>query len=108
MKHKAQVTRHTSQGPGFYFCLMPFALCLAIACTGCGSINPVINEGSYLTYDHPFTDAAALAVLRSAEKICAERKRNAMKSTSTCSLTQCTTHYLCVDQAKNLGIGDKG
>jgi len=75
---------------------------------GCGTIYPNIDEGSYLTYDHPFTDAAALAVLRSAEKICAERKRNAMKSTSTCSLTQCTTHYLCVDQAKNLGIGDKG
>jgi len=79
-------------------------LFLVMACAGCGPIYPRIDEGSYLTYDHPFSDAAAQAVLRSAEKICAERKRIVIKSSSTCSLTQCTTHYLCVDQAKNLGV----
>ena len=76
-------------------------LFLVLACAGCGTINPVINEGNYLTYDHPFTDAAAQAILQSAGKICAERKQNAIKTSSTCSLKQCTTHYQCVDKTKN-------
>jgi len=84
----------------------PLSLVTAVilACTGCGPIYPRIDEGSYLTYDHAFSDAAAQAVFRSAEKICAERKRIVIKSSSTCSLTECTTHYLCVDQKKNLGV----
>lgn len=79
-------------------------LVLVMACAGCGQIYPRIDEGFYLTYDHAFSDDAAQAVFRSAEKICAERKRTVIKSSSTCSLTQCTTHYLCVDQTKNLGV----
>jgi len=82
------VTRHASL----------VTVLVMLACAGCGTINPAINEGNYLTYDHPFTDAAARAVLQNAEKICAERKLSAVKTTSACSLKQCTTHYQCVDR----------
>lgn len=82
---KTPVTRHWSL----------VTLFLTLACAGCG-IQPIISEGNYLTYDHPFTDAAAQAVLQNAGKTCADRKRDAVKTNSVCSLTQCTTHYQCV------------
>lgn len=71
-------------------------LFLVTACAGCGTIQPVINEGNYLTYDHPFTEAAAQAAQQNAGKLCAERKRDAVKTNSACSLTRCTSHYQCV------------
>ncbi len=78
-------------------------LALVLACAGCGTINPVINEGNYLAYDHAFTDAAAQAVLLNAGKTCADRKRDAVKTNSVCSLTQCTTHYQCVIKGGGTG-----
>ncbi len=86
MKIKAPlVTRHSS--------LVTILVILA----GCGT-KPAIEESNYLTYDHPFTDAAALAAQRNAEKVCAERKQAALKTRSVCSLKECTTHYQCVDK----------
>ena len=73
-------------------------LLVVLACAGCGA-QPVINESNYLTYDHPFTDAAAQAVQQNAEKICAERKQAAVKTRSVCSLKECATHYQCMDKA---------
>jgi hypothetical protein len=79
-----------------------------LACAGCGTIYPgtiypVTDESNYLTYDHPFTDAAAQMVLQNAGKICAERKQNAIKTSSACSLTRCTTHYQCVPKDGSTG-----
>lgn len=78
-------------------------LLAAVTCAGCGTIDPVTAEGSYLTYEHPFTDAAAQAVLENAVKTCADRKRDAIKTDSVCSLTQCTTHYQCVVKGGGTG-----
>ena len=103
LKQFAKIITHCGKRtPITYHLSLITAVMLGFA--GCGTIYPNIDEGSYLTYDHAFSDAAAQAVFRSAEKICAERKRIVIKSSSTCSLTECTTHYLCVDQKKNLGV----
>ena len=75
-----------------------------LACAGCGTINPVIDGGDYLTYEHPFTDAAAQSVQQNAGKTCADRKRDAVKTNSVCSLTQCTTHYQCAIKGGGTGF----
>jgi hypothetical protein len=70
---------------------------ILVMMAGCAT-QPAIVESNYLTYDHAFTDAAALAAQRSAEKVCAERKQVAVKTRSVCSLKECTTHYQCMDR----------
>ncbi|HET9405291.1 MAG TPA: hypothetical protein VFO57_11985 [Burkholderiales bacterium] len=106
MGTKAQVARHKSQGVSCnarleFFCLLPFALCLALAGAGCGKPQLVVYEDNYLTYNHPFSDDADLAVRRNAEKLCAQRKQAAVKTRSACSMKECTTHYQCVDKTEN-------
>jgi hypothetical protein len=73
------------------------ALAAALACAGCGT-QPLIEEGNYLTYDHPFSDASAAAVRKSAEGICRQRNQTAVETSRACSLTQCTTNYQCMDE----------
>lgn len=75
-----------------------FSGALVLACAGC-AIHPVVSESNYLTFEHPFTDAAAEAVRKSAVRQCAERKQVAVKTTSTCSLARCTTNYQCMSNA---------
>lgn len=70
-------------------------LVLVLAAGGC--TEPAVMAGNYLTYDHPFNDAAAEKVRRSAEKICGQRKQAAVKTRSVCSLTRCFTDYQCVN-----------
>lgn len=78
----------------------PITLLLAAALAGCAApVQPDIVGGNYLTYHHPFTDAAILAARRNAEKVCAERKQAAAQTRSQCSLKECTTHYQCVNKA---------
>jgi len=82
------------------FRLLTSFFCLGLALAGCGvvgTVQPTINEGSYLTYDHAFTEAAAQAARTNAEKICAERRRVAVRTDTACSLKNCTTSYQCVD-----------
>jgi len=79
------------------------ALCLVIMLTGCaGYLSDnviVVMESNYMTFDHPFTDAAAENVRLRAGRLCEQRKQSAIKTESICSLTKCTTHYQCVDKA---------
>jgi len=77
-------------------------LFLVMACAGCAG-NYVVSEGNYQTYEHPFTDAAAADVRKRAERHCAEKKRIAVRTSSTCSLTQCTTSYQCMGKADATG-----
>lgn len=79
-----------------------FSFVLPMVCAGC-AIQPVVSESNYLTYEHPFTDAAAEAARRNAEKTCAERKQVAVKTSGACSLDRCTTHYQCMDKADATG-----
>jgi hypothetical protein len=66
-----------------------------VALSGC--TEPSVMADNYLTYDHPFNDAAAEKVRRSAEKICKQRNQAAVKTRSVCSLTRCFTDYQCVN-----------
>ena len=86
----------------------PVLVALLLALGGC--TEPDIMEGNYLSYDHPFNEAAAEKVRQNAEKLCAQRKQAAVKTRSVCSLTRCFTDYQCVDpknpleyQPPNLG-----
>lgn len=74
------------------------ALVLALASAGCAGVYPGTMEANYLTYQHPFSDAAAEAVRRSAESVCAQRKQRAVRTSGACSLTECTTHYQCISE----------
>ena len=77
------------------FCL--FALLLA--CASCG-IQPLVMQGNYLTYEHPFTDAGAESARANAELECKRRKQVAVRTTRACSLTQCTTNFQCMEPAE--------
>jgi hypothetical protein len=68
----------------------------ALACASCG-IHPQVVEGNYLTYHHPFTDAAAAGARKSAERLCGERGQLAVQTSRACSLTECATSYQCTD-----------
>lgn len=78
--------------------------CFALAGEGCSYLpNTVSGAGfadtNYLSYEHPFTESAAEGARKSAERLCAERKKAAVRTTGTCSLTRCTTHYQCMEPA---------
>jgi hypothetical protein len=68
---------------------------------GCAD-NQLIGYDSltnFLSFNHPFTDQATADVQARAEKLCAQRKQVALKTARTCSLTQCTSNFQCLDQA---------
>ena len=62
-----------------------------------GERTEYFGEGNYLTYEHPFTDSAAEAARRSAAGQCGQRKKVAVRTSGTCTLKTCTTHYHCMD-----------
>jgi len=72
-------------------------LLVTISLAGCGT-QPDIVEDNYLTYHHPFTEAAFQSVRQNAEKACAQRKQAAVQTRHHCSLKECTTDYQCVDR----------
>ena len=76
-----------------------FGLAITLACAACAQFEIVANESDYLTYRHRFTDAAAAEVHKSAERLCAQTKQVPVKTTRTCSLTDCTTNYQCMSKA---------
>jgi hypothetical protein len=83
---------------------LAIALSLAACATALAGCAPtsylIVSEDNYYTFDRPFTDAAAEAVRKDAEKRCRERARVAIKINDTCSLTRCTTNYECVTKAE--------
>jgi hypothetical protein len=63
--------------------------------SGVRSSAYVSDDANYIRFEHAFTDAAAEEVRQRAEKICGDRKQAAIKTTSACTLSKCTTHYQC-------------
>ena len=56
----------------------------------------IFGEGNYFTYEHAFTDAAAETVRKNAERQCGQKKLVPVKTSGTCSLSRCTTHFQCM------------
>lgn len=84
-----------------------FLVAILTGCAGIGADNViVVMESNYMTFEHPFTDAAAEDIRKRAGRLCDQRKQAAIRTESTCSLTKCTTHYQCVDKA-NAGTYNK-
>lgn len=78
-----------------------FLAALLAFCAGCAPrIEEIARESNYLTYEHPFTDAAAETALRNADRECAKKKQTAVRTTSACTLTRCTAHFQCVDPSE--------
>lgn len=82
------------------------SIALLALCAGCGTPAVLDNlpptyfsEGNRMTFEHAFTDSAAEAVRRRADAHCAHTRQVGVKTGGTCSLTRCTTHYQCMDQA---------
>jgi len=70
--------------------------------TGCAEKSLLVgyepNE-NFLSFNHPYTDGAAADVRARAERLCGLRKQAVIQTSRTCSLTQCTTNYQCIDAA---------
>ena len=73
---------------------------MLVACAGCavGRGDYVVRESNYLTFRHAFTEAAAERARKNAEKHCAEVKLIALRTRSTCTMTECSTDYQCMDR----------
>lgn len=79
---------------------------LLAACAGCtvGHRDYVSRQGGLrdgrgnnLAFQHAFSEAAADKVRRQAERHCAETKLIAVKTRSTCTMTECRTDYQCMN-----------
>ena len=75
------------------------SLALAAACAACAPFEIITMESNHITYRHAFSDAPTAAARGSAERVCGQRKQVAVRIGGTCSLTDCYTHYQCMDQA---------
>jgi len=73
-------------------------LLLAACLPACTPYDLTVTQGNYLTFEHPFTDAAAEDARRRAVSLCAGRKQVAVRSQNVCTLTLCTTTYQCMDK----------
>ena len=93
------------------FLLLPSALALL---AGCGQAyqtfytDPGPFDANYATFEHPFTDAGAADAWRRAEAQCAQRKQAAVKTSSACSLSRCTTSFQCMAPADAAGYSQDG
>lgn len=74
-------------------------IALTAACAACAPFEIVTYEGNHITYRHPFTEAGAAQVRKSADKLCQELKQVPVKTGGTCSLTECISHYQCMNKA---------
>ena len=76
------------------------ALALLAVLAGCqGNYLTIADQDDFMSFDHPFTDAAAANVRSRAERTCQARKLVAVRLSSTCSMTKCFTSYQCMSQA---------
>ncbi|WP_291990974.1 hypothetical protein [Candidatus Accumulibacter sp. ACC007] len=76
-------------------------LLLVLLLSAC-SDNLLLSYGddtNFLLFDHPNSEKAIADVRARAEGLCAERKQQATKTESVCSLDNCTTNYQCMDKA---------
>ena len=66
-------------------------------------------RANYSTFDHAFTDAGLAEVHRRAQRQCSVRNHVAIKTSSRCSLTLCTTNFQCMepDEAASYQGGGK-
>ncbi len=70
--------------------------------TGCADKSLLVGyekDENFLSFNHPFTDAAAADVRARAERLCGLRKQAVIQTSRTCSLAQCTTNFQCIDAA---------
>lgn len=75
------------------------AFFLVLILNGCADVSIVTMESDYITFEHAFTDDAAVRVRNRAEGLCKQRKKVAIKTQGVCSLTKCFTSYQCVAKA---------
>jgi hypothetical protein len=83
-----------------------FLVAILTGCAGLGADNVIVAiQSNYITFEHPFTDAAAEDVRKRAGRLCEQRKQAAIRTESACSLSKCTTHYQCVDATEAAKYG---
>ena len=81
---------------------LPVAVLAVLLLAGCAETNYLVGyepDQNFLSFNHPFTDAAAADVRARAVRICGLRKQVVTQTTRNCSLAQCTTNFQCIDPA---------
>ena len=81
---------------------LPIVLLAALLLAACADKSLLVGyekDENFLSFNHSFTDAAAADVRTRAERLCGLRKQAVIQTSRTCSLTQCTTNYQCIDAA---------
>jgi hypothetical protein len=70
--------------------------------TGCAEKSLLVGyepDENFLSFNHPFTDGAIADARARAERLCGQRKQVVIQTSRSCSLTQCTTNFQCIDAA---------
>lgn len=82
--------------------ILPMTGLTVLLLAGCAEPGLLVgyeeNE-NFLSFNHPYTDGAIADVRTRAERLCRLRKQAVIQTSRTCSLTQCTTNYQCIDAA---------
>jgi hypothetical protein len=79
--------------------ILGLTVLLLAACADKNLLVGYEPDENFLSFNHPFTDAAAADVRVRAERICGLRKQVVIQTSRTCSLEQCTTNFQCIDAA---------
>jgi hypothetical protein len=81
---------------------LPIAVLASFSLASCAETNYLVGyepDQNFLSFNHPFTDAAAADVRTRADRICGLRKQVVTQTSRSCSLAQCTTNFQCIDAA---------
>ena len=95
------------------FLLIAIGLAVCAGCSGgygdyaSREGSPYASRGSLINFQHAFSDAAADRVRAQAERHCGP-KLVAVKTRSTCTMTECFTDYQCMtsDEAARVAPAD--
>ena len=85
--------------PPITYRLSFIALLLQCGCSYLPTSGGDFQQSNYFSYEHAFTEAGTAGARKSAETQCSHRKQAAVRTSGTCSLARCTSHYQCMDAA---------
>ena len=75
------------------------SLIALLACTAC-SLYPDVIQDNYMSYEYLVNQRSDEEIHASAESICKERNKLAVRTIYTCVLPRCSATYQCMTEAE--------
>jgi len=91
--------RPAARSPGARRSFLIATLVLLTLGSGCAGNYRMTVAENLISYDRPFTDAAAEVVRKDADMLCRDRSRLAIQVSNACDMTRCFTDYQCVTKS---------